>query len=91
VTTDQPEPGGLTDEEREQLLRAAAQLAADVQVHMQALVQAFLPTVQAVAAQFAELQRHLQRVGLLDADGKPTRAINRPAWQSPYGPPRTRH
>lgn len=82
-----PLPPLLTDEDREQLLQAAAELGAQVQQ----IVTAVMPVFQAVVEQAARTFAALQSAGLLDADGKPTRPADRPAWQSPYGPPTTRH
>lgn len=80
----------MTEEQREHLLRAFAEFTAHVQATIDAFVQAFMPTAQAVTEQFAQLQQALQHAGLLDADGRPTRTADRPAWQSPYGPPKRR-
>lgn len=82
-----PLPPLLTDEDREQLLRLTAELGAA----FQQITAAMLPTFQAVVQQFVELQRALQGAGLLDADRTPVRRTDRPAGQSPYGPPTTRH
>ncbi|MER8219719.1 hypothetical protein ABTZ58_03795 [Streptomyces sp. NPDC094143] len=76
----------LTDEQREQLLRNVAEVHAAIN----AFVQAVIPQVQAAARAFAQISAQLQRAGLLDADGKPTARPDRPAWQTPYGPPTRR-
>lgn len=76
----------LTDEQREQLLRNVAEVYAAINTFAQALV----PQVQAAARTFADLGRQLQQAGLLDEHGKPTARPDRPAWLSPYGPPRRR-
>lgn len=78
------------DAQREQLLLATAELVSTTQAAMQAFMQAFVPVAQSITASFAEIQRPLQSTGLLDADGKPTRPTDRPAWQSPYGPAQRR-
>ncbi|MFE2912846.1 hypothetical protein [Kitasatospora indigofera] len=77
--------------EREQLLRDLAALTAQCQTTAIVMFEALAPVARALVAQFAELQSALQDAGLLDADGKPTRRPDRPAWQSPYGPPTRRH
>jgi hypothetical protein len=82
-----PTPTPLTDEEREQLLLLTAELGA----YLQQITAAVMPAFQAIAQGFAQLQSALQGAGLIDADGKPVRRTDRPAWQSPYGPPTTRH
>ncbi|MGW4695180.1 hypothetical protein ACWEO1_22690 [Kitasatospora cineracea] len=81
----------LTDEQRDAVLRTIAELGAVAQAIATAFVQAVIPAVQAAAQQLAALHRQMQDAGLLDADGKPVRAADRPAWQSPYGPPTRRH
>ncbi|MFB7029653.1 MULTISPECIES: hypothetical protein [unclassified Streptomyces] len=47
--------------------------------------------LQAVADALTLFADHLRAAGLLDKDGHPTRRPDRPAWQSPYGPPPRRH
>lgn len=81
-----PMPPLPDDEEREQLLRAAADLGAAVHE----IVVTVYPVFQAVIEQAARTFAALQNAGLLDADGKPARRTDRPAWQSPYGPPTRR-
>ncbi|MFF0295567.1 hypothetical protein ACFYS8_13350 [Kitasatospora sp. NPDC004615] len=80
-----------TDEQREELARAIAELTATMQASAAAFVQVVVPAVQAAAQQFAILQQQLQAAGFLDASGKPARLTDRPAWQTPYGPPARRH
>jgi hypothetical protein len=80
----------LTDQQREDLLRDLAALTAQCQTTVTAMFEALAPVARALAAQFAELQRALQGAGLLDEHGRPVRRTDRPAWQSPYGPPRRR-
>ncbi|MFB6809438.1 hypothetical protein [Streptomyces sp. NPDC056387] len=60
-------PVQFTDEQRDQLLRAAA----GVTTAMQAYITAMLPAVQAAAAQFRQLYAALQTAGLLDEHGQP--------------------
>lgn len=77
----------LTEEQREQLLRNVAEVHAAIDRFARAL----WPQIEAAAKAFAELGRQLQDAGLIDADGNPTARPDRPAWQSPYGPPQRRH
>jgi hypothetical protein len=77
----------LTDEEREQLLHTVATAAAE----LRKFVEAVLPAFQAAAEQAAQLFATLQNAGLIDEHGQPTKPTNRPAWQSPYGPPQKGH
>lgn len=51
---------------------------------------AFLPLIQRVADQFRQIKaafQHLPEAVGCDNCGNPTRHRDRPAWQSPYGPP----
>lgn len=73
----------LTDEQREQLLRNVAEVHAAIAKFAQALI----PQLKAAAQAFTDLGRQLQDAGLIDADGKPTKRPDRPAWLTPYGPP----
>ncbi|QTU45620.1 hypothetical protein F3K20_12760 [Streptomyces scabiei] len=73
----------ITDEQREQLLRSMASLTAA----FRQLAQACLPLLQATAEQFVLHTEALKEAGLLDDEYKPIKAADRPAWQSPYGPP----
>jgi hypothetical protein len=77
----------VTDEQREQLLHAVADLHAAVRQFAEACV----PMVQAFAQQFTQVTKALQEAGYLDEAGKPAERPDRPAWQSPYGPPTRRH
>jgi len=86
-----PTPVQLTPEQQEQLLATMAKMTPDIQAIVQALTTAFAPVVDAIAKQFAALQEAFQAAGLLDANGQPVKPADRPAWQSPYGPPQTRH
>ncbi|MEH0657573.1 hypothetical protein QA860_07455 [Streptomyces stelliscabiei] len=78
-----PQP---TDEQRETIARQAAELhAAIVQ-----LAEHFIPVARAIVEAFNQLGRQLRDAGLLDEDGQPVKRTDRPAWQSPYGPPTKR-
>ncbi|PBC80142.1 hypothetical protein BX265_4978 [Streptomyces sp. TLI_235] len=81
-----PPVTGLTDEQRDALLEAAARVGAE----FAKVVQALMPAVQAAAEQLAQLGQALQSAGLLATDCKPVHRRDRPAWQSPYGPPSRR-
>lgn len=71
----------------EQLRAAVDQLRAA----LRAYVDAVAPAVRQMAEQFARLAAALREAGVVDHQGRPTRR-DRPAWQSPYGPPpRRRH
>ncbi|MFB7617811.1 hypothetical protein [Kitasatospora sp. NPDC056181] len=80
----------LTAEQREQALQQLAEHVAAWQQMATALMPALQAAAEQLAHAFAELQRTLQAAGLLDADGRPVRPVDRPAWQSPYGPPTRR-
>ncbi|TQF04790.1 hypothetical protein E6W39_24385 [Kitasatospora acidiphila] len=75
------------DEQREQLLQTVAAVGAQ----LARLAEALTPAVTAAAQQLAALYRALQDAGLIDANGNPTGPADRPAWQTPYGPPQHRH
>lgn len=76
----------VTDEQRDQLLRAVADLTAA----FRQFAEACMPMVLAFAEQFAQATKALQEAGYLDEEGKPAERPDRPDWQSPYGPPRPR-
>ena len=76
-------PPQLTDEQREQLLRSVANVTAALRQFAEALA----PAALAMGQEFAKLSQALQAAGYLDDDGKPIKPADRPAWQSPYGPP----
>jgi hypothetical protein len=76
----------FTDEQREQLLRSMASAHAAI---LQ-LAQACVPILRAAADQFVLHTEALKQAGLLDEEGKPVQLADRPAWQSPYGPPTRR-
>ena len=73
----------LTDEQRDTIARQAAELhAAIAQV-----AASFIPVARAVVEAFNQLGRQLREAGLIHEDGQPVKVADRPAWQSPYGPP----
>ena len=73
----------ITDEQRETIVRQAAELHAAIAQ----LAESFIPVARAIVDAFNQLGRQLREAGLIDEDGKPVKPADRPAWQSPYGPP----
>jgi hypothetical protein len=69
---------------------ALAERLAEVQTTLRRFVEALAPVARAYGEQLAQLGAALQRAGLLDEHAKPVRRRDRPAWQSPYGPPQRR-
>ncbi|WP_073946499.1 hypothetical protein [Streptomyces kebangsaanensis] len=51
----------------------------------------FMDELARALAALTATVRNLQEAGVIDEIGKPARRRDRPAWQSPYGPPRRRH
>ena len=78
--TDLPQ---LTDEQREALARQTAEFHAA----MARIAEVAIPAFRAIVDAFNQLGRQLREAGLLNEDGQPIKAADRPAWQSPYGPP----
>lgn len=78
----------------EQLARAQAERARRAQAVMEAFVRAYTeavkPAAEAASRAFAELARAVQQAGARDDHAKPAPRRDRPAWQTPYGPPRRR-
>jgi hypothetical protein len=70
-------------------LQAAARAFSEAVVR--AYAQAVRPALEALTKAFAEVHRALQEAAALDEDCRPVRRVDRPAWQSPYGPPPRRH
>lgn len=54
---------------------------------MRAYVDTVRPQVEEMSRTFATAARALRSAGLIDEDGRVVRQPDRPAWQSPYGPP----
>lgn len=84
VIYDEPEVARMTAERMREAQEA-------VNAFMRAFVEAVRPAVEQAAATLAEISRAAQAAGLLDEQGKPVERSDRPAWQSPYGPPTRRH
>ncbi|WP_060905373.1 hypothetical protein [Streptomyces scabiei] len=55
-----------------------------------AYAEAVRPRIEELGRALAAASQAVRDAGLVDADGKPARRPDRPAWQSPYGPPRRR-
>lgn len=55
-----------------------------------AYAEAARPVVEAAAHGLEAYGRALRAARVIDQDGRPTRSTDRPAWQSPYGPPARR-
>lgn len=64
-------------------VRAAVE---QVRAGLRAWAEAVAPAVRTVAEEFARLAEQLREAGVVDDQGRPVRR-DRPAWQSPYGPP----
>ncbi|MFJ1731488.1 hypothetical protein [Streptomyces sp. NPDC088254] len=73
-------PAPAVDPER---VRAAVE---QMRAALRAWGEAVAPAVRAMAEEFARLAQHLREAGVVDDHGRPVRR-DRPAWQSPYGPP----
>ncbi|UJV43827.1 hypothetical protein [Streptomyces sp. AMCC400023] len=76
----------ITDEQRDTIARQAAELHSAIAQ----LAESFIPVARAIVEAFNQLGRQLREAGLIDDDGKLIKAADRPAWQSPYGPPQSR-
>jgi hypothetical protein len=77
-----PEPQ-LTDEQREQLLERIVTVVAEIRK----MAELVAPAIVAAVTQLNQAMEGLREAGILDDDYKPIKAADRPAWQSPYGPP----
>ena len=76
----------ITDEQRDQMLQRIVTVVADIRKMAQLVV----PAVTAAATELQAALDQLREAGLLDEDFKPITTPDRPAWQSPYGPPTRR-
>jgi hypothetical protein len=74
----------------EELQRTRAARARELHQVLLAAARTVQPAMEAAARAVREVTRMLQSAGLADKDGKPVRPQDRPAWQSPYGPPARR-
>lgn len=76
----------ITDEQRAQMLERIVTTVAEIRK----MAEVVAPAVIAAVAKLTEAMEGLREAGILDEDFKPIKAADRPAWQSPYGPPRRR-
>ncbi|MFC8124678.1 hypothetical protein [Streptomyces sp. NPDC057302] len=74
-----------------EMARAAAERIREVQDAMTAFMRAYAEAVRPLLKEVGRAFQTMRDAGLVDDDGKPTRRPDRPAWQSPYGPPKRRH
>ena len=84
--TETPMQARITDEQRDQMLQRIVTVVADIRKMAQLVV----PAVTAAATELNQALDQLRDAGLLDEDFKPITTPDRPAWQSPYGPPTRR-
>lgn len=76
----------ITDEQREQMLERIVTVVAEIRKMAELVV----PAVTAAIAELSKALEGLREAGFLDDDYKPITRADRPAWQSPYGPPSRR-
>ncbi|MEU4172131.1 hypothetical protein AB0F46_35270 [Streptomyces sp. NPDC026665] len=69
-----------------QLRETVARFAAGCQTAVRAYAEAMRPFVE----ELARAVQALRDAGPIPEDGEPARRSDRPAWQSPYGPPARR-
>ncbi|WP_445524772.1 hypothetical protein [Streptomyces cyslabdanicus] len=81
---EQPEPWAEIADE-------ASLSVAQVRERYAAVVHAYGKAAAEAARVIATAARALRQAGLVNQDGRPIRRPDRPAWQSPYGPPPRRH
>lgn len=84
--TQTPMQARITDEQRDRMLQRIVTVVADIRK----MAQLVMPAVTAAATELQAALDQLRDAGLLDDDYKPITAPDRPAWQSPYGPPKRR-
>ncbi|GAQ64080.1 hypothetical protein [Streptomyces scabiei] len=73
----------LTDEQREEMLQRILTVTAEIRK----IAELVAPAVIAAVTELNKAMQALREAGLLDEDFKPVKPADRPAWQSPYGPP----
>jgi hypothetical protein len=71
-------------------VRALTDRIRELQDAMTAFMRAYAETVRPVMEQVGRAFQTMREAGLVEDDGKPAKRPDRPAWQSPYGPPRRR-
>lgn len=73
----------MSDEERAAMFRRMVTVTAE----LRKIGEALAPAVAAAAAHLQQVFATLRETGVLDDEGRLVRRPDRPAWQSPYGPP----
>ncbi|WP_405925452.1 hypothetical protein [Streptomyces sp. NBC_00035] len=68
--------------------RAAAARIGELHTAMLTFVRAYARAIHPAIEEMGRIFQALRDAGPIDESGKPTRSPDRPAWQSPYGPPR---
>ncbi|MGD6750966.1 hypothetical protein [Streptomyces sp. BH105] len=76
--------------EETEAVRAAADRLREVTQAMHAFMQAYADALRPAVEQMARAFQTMKDANLIDEQGKPVKRSDRPAWQSPYGPPRRR-
>ncbi|MFI1677025.1 hypothetical protein [Streptomyces sp. NPDC020607] len=75
----------------EQQITRITERIREVQDAMTALMHAYAEAARPLLEQVGRAFQTLHQARLVESDGKPTMRRDRPAWQSPYGPPARRH
>lgn len=73
----------ITDEQRDEMLERIVTVVAEIRM----MAELVAPAVVAAVSQLNQALDGLREAGLLDEEYKPIKPADRPAWQSPYGPP----
>ncbi|MFD3574743.1 hypothetical protein [Streptomyces sp. NPDC058644] len=73
-----------------EITRAVADRMREAQTAMTAFMRAYAEAARPLIEEAGRAFQTMRDAGLIDDDGKPARRPDRPAWQSPYGPPRRR-
>ena len=76
----------ITDEQREEMLQRIVTVTAEIRK----MAELVAPAVIKALAELKTAMDGLREARLLDEDYKPIQRSDRPAWQSPYGPPSRR-
>lgn len=78
---------GITDV----VIDEAPDRAREVHDTLRSFMRAYAEAMRPVMEQLARSFQAMRDAGLVDESGKPARRPDRPAWQSPYGPPQRSH
>lgn len=78
------------DDLRDRIAHAVADRIREVQDAMTDLMRAYAEAIRPVMEELGRAFQTMRDAGLVEDDGKPTQRTDRPAWQSPYGPPKRR-